>query len=57
MKIDGGQETQDFRQKHDMDMSMLNSENDMGKQEFTKELEAKDKSTEQVLSDAEKKTK
>lgn len=57
MKIDGGQETQDFRQKHDMDMSMLGASNDMGKQEFTKELEAKDKSTEQVLSDAEKKTK
>jgi hypothetical protein len=30
MKISGGQETQDYRQAHDMNMAMLNAENQMG---------------------------
>ena len=55
MKIDGGQETQNFRQSHDMDMSMLNSSNEMSKDEMRKELDAADKSTEQVVGDANKK--
>ena len=31
MKIEGGQETQDFRQQHDAKMAMLNSSNEMDK--------------------------
>lgn len=31
MKIDGGQETQDFAQKHQADMAVLNTTNDMAK--------------------------
>jgi hypothetical protein len=38
MKIDGGQETQDFRQKHDMNMSMLNAENELGKRQMDEDM-------------------
>ena len=38
MKIEGGQETQDFRQKHDLNMNMLNAENELGKKRFEQDL-------------------
>ena len=38
MKIEGGQETQDYRQKHDANMSMLNAENEMGKKQMEKDM-------------------
>ena len=40
MKIDGGQETQDFRQKHDSNMAMQNTENQMGQDEAKRQGEA-----------------
>jgi hypothetical protein len=39
IKVDGGQETQDFRQQHDKDMAMLNTSNDMAKQGATADRE------------------
>ena len=38
MKIEGGQETQDYRQKHDANMSMLNAENEMGKKQMEQDM-------------------
>jgi hypothetical protein len=40
MKIAGGQETQDYRQKHDANMAMLNSENEMGKKRMEQEMQS-----------------
>jgi len=39
LKIDGGQETQDFRQQHEKNMSMLGSSNEMGKKAQQVDLE------------------
>jgi hypothetical protein len=33
LKIDGGQETQDFRQQHDANMKMLDTSNEIQKKE------------------------
>ena len=38
MKIEGGQQTQDFRQKHDMNMNMMGAENELGKKQFDADL-------------------
>lgn len=39
LKISGGQETQDFRQQHDKGMAMLNSSNEMSKEQQRKGLD------------------
>jgi hypothetical protein len=38
MKIEGGQETQDFRQKHDLDMAMMNSSNKIGEEKMSADM-------------------
>jgi hypothetical protein len=43
MKVDGTQETQDFAQKHQANMSMLNASNDMAKQQQMQEMQKEQK--------------
>ena len=38
MKIEGGQETQDFRQKHNLDMAMLNASNKLGEEKMKSDI-------------------
>jgi hypothetical protein len=38
MKIEGGQETQDFRQKHDLDMAMMNASNKIGEEKMRSDM-------------------
>jgi len=53
LKIDGGQETQDFRQQHDKGMSMLNTTNEMGKNAQTADLSAAEKQIPEPVSEEE----
>lgn len=54
LKIEGGQETQDFRQKHDVNMAMQGAENNLSQQEQQSDLGKEESILEKAIGESKK---